>query len=81
MMLLAVMFWQLLSFFGGELHIYISRHTIVCHAAQEAGTPHGGYIDWKKENVIFTLLYLGDPLSDWNQICYRVAHQPGKSTY
>ena len=25
---------------------------------------HSGYIDRKKENVIFTLLYLGDPLSD-----------------
>ena len=95
-------------------------------AAQEAGTPHRGYIDRKKENVIFTLLeetkhhfhpfvcvkisscqythgvarrllgphdtlscvliiytllYLGDPLSDWNQICYRVARQPAESTY
>ena len=25
---------------------------IVCCAAQEAGTPHHGYIDRKKENVI-----------------------------
>ena len=45
----------------------VSRHTTVCHAAQEAGAPHRGYIDKKKENIIFTLLYLGDPLSDWNQ--------------
>ena len=41
-----------------------SRHTIVCRAAQEAGAPHREYIDRKKENVIFTLLYLGDSLSD-----------------
>ena len=60
---------------------YVSRRTIVCRAAQEAVAPHRGYIDRKKENVIFTLLYLGDPLSDWNQICYRVACQPGESTY
>ena len=46
----------------------LSRHTIECRAAQEAGVPHRGYIDRKNENVIFTLLYLGDPLSDWNQI-------------
>ena len=58
-----------------------SRHTIVCRAAQEAGAPHRGYIDRKKENVIFTLLYLGDPLFDWNQICYSVVCQPGESTY
>ena len=42
----------------------ISRHTIVCLAAQEAGAPHRGYIDRKtsrkKENVIFTPLHLGD---------------------
>ena len=42
----------------------VSRHTIVCRAAQEAGAPHREYIDRKKENVIFTLLYLGDGLSD-----------------
>ena len=35
------------------------------------------YIDRKNENVIFTPLYLGDHLSDWNQICYTVARQPG----
>ena len=50
-------------------------------AAQEAGTPHREYIYRKKENVIFTPLYLGDPLSDWNQLCYRVARQPGESTF
>ena len=54
---------------------------IVCRAAQEAGAPHRGYIDRKKENIIFTPLYLGDPLSDWNQICYRVACQLGESTF
>ena len=32
-------------------------------ACQEAGAPHRWYIDRKKESVIFTLLYLGDPLS------------------
>ena len=42
----------------------ISRHTVVCRAAQEAGMPHREYIYRKKENVIFTLLYLGDSLSD-----------------
>ena len=41
----------------------------MCHAAQEAGAPYREYIDRKKENVIFTPLYLGDPLSDWNQSC------------
>ena len=60
---------------------YISRHTIVCRAAQEAGAPHCEYIDRNKENVIFTPLYLGDTLSDWNQICYRVSRQLGKSTF
>ena len=55
------------------IRLYISRHTIVCRAAQEAGAPHREYTDRKKENVIFTHLYLGDTLSDWNQICYRVA--------
>ena len=34
--------------------IYISRHTIVCRAAQEAGAPHREYINRKKENAIFT---------------------------
>ena len=52
-----------------------SRHTIVCRAAQEAGAPHREYIDRKNENVIFTPLYLGDHLSNWNQICYTVARQ------
>ena len=63
------------------LPLNVSRHTILCHAAQEAGTSHCGYIDWKKENVTFTSLYLGDPLSNWNQICYRVARQLGESTF
>ena len=54
-----------------------SRHTIVCRTAQEAGAPHRGYIDRKKENVIFTPLYLSDPLSNWNQICYRVFASQG----
>ena len=46
--------------------MFISRHTIVCRVAQEAGASHYGYINKKKENVIFTSLYLGDTLSDWN---------------
>ena len=58
-----------------------SRHTVVCRAAQEAGAPHLEYIDRKNENVIFTPLYLGDHLSDWNQICYTVARQPRESTF
>ena len=33
------------------------------------------FIDRNKENIIFTPLYLDDPLSDWNQICCRVTHQ------
>ena len=36
------------------ISIYISRHTIVCRAAQEAGAPHREYINRKKENAIFT---------------------------
>ena len=59
----------------------ISRHTVVCRAAQEAGAPHREHIDRKNENVIFTPLYLGDHLSDWNQICYTVARQPRESTF
>ena len=58
-----------------------SRHTVVCRVAQEASAPHREYIYRKKENVIFTPLYLGDPLSNWNQICYTVARQPGESTF
>ena len=62
--------------------VYVqSRHTVVCRAAQEAGAPHREYIDRKNENVIFTPLYLGDHLSDWNQICYTVARQPRESTF
>ena len=49
--------------------VEISRHTIVCRAAQEAGAPHHCYIKRKKINVIFAPLYLGDPLSYWIQIC------------
>ena len=49
----------------------------MCCAAQEAGAPYREYIDRKKENVIFTHLYLGDTSSDWNQICCRVARQLG----
>ena len=63
------------------LVLYISRHTVVCRAAQEAGAPHREYIDRKNENVIFTPLYLGDHLSDWNQIWYTVARQPRESTF
>ena len=37
-----------------QVYIYISRHTIVCRAAQEAGAPHREYINRKKENAIFT---------------------------
>ena len=35
----------------------LSRHTVVCRAAQEAGVPHREYIYRKKVNAIFTLLY------------------------
>ena len=63
------------------IYVFISRHTIVCRAALEAGAPHREYIDRKNENVIFTPLYLGDHLSDWNQICYTVARQPRESTF
>ena len=59
----------------------LSRQTVVCRAAQEAGAPHREYINRKKVNAIFTPLYLSDPLSDWNQICYRVARQLGESTF
>ena len=48
--------------------LYISRHMIVCRAAQEAGMPYHEYINInrKKVNTIFTPLYLSDPLSNWN---------------
>ena len=57
-----------------ELKVYedavtVSRHAIVCRAAQETAAPHRGYTDRMKRNVIFTPLFLGDPLSDWNHIC------------
>ena len=32
----------------------VLRHTVVCHLAREASTPHREYIDRKKESVIFT---------------------------
>ena len=64
-----------------DLDYMVSRHTIVCRAAQGAGTPHHGYIDRKKENVILQPLYLSDTLSDWNQICCRVARELGESTF
>ena len=47
----------------------VSRHTVVCRTAQEVRAPHHEYINRKKENAIFTPLYLCDPLSDWNQMC------------
>ena len=31
----------------------LSRHTVVCRMAQEAGAPHHEYINRKKENTIF----------------------------
>ena len=68
-------------FFTAWLFLIRSRHTVVCRAAQEAGAPHREYIDRKNKNVIFTPLYLGDHLSDWNQICYTVARQPRESTF
>ena len=34
----------------------LSRHTVVCRAAQEAGAPHREYIYRKKVNAIFTPL-------------------------
>ena len=61
--------------------LWIYQDTIVCRAAQEADAPYRGYIDRKKENVIFTFLYLGDPLFHWNQSCCRVACQLGKFTF
>ena len=45
-------------FFTAWLFLIRLRHTIVCRAAQEAGAPH------RDQNVIFTLLYLSDSLSD-----------------
>ena len=33
--------------------VQISRHTVVCRAAQEAGAQPREYIDRKKENAIF----------------------------
>ena len=45
------------------LYSVTSRHMMVYHVAQEASMSHRGYIDRKKENVIFTPLYLSDPLS------------------
>ena len=35
---------------------YISRHTVVCRVAQEAGAPLREYIYRKKVNAIFTFL-------------------------
>ena len=41
-----------------DVHIVmcISRHTVVCRAAQVAGAPHREYIYRKKVNAIFTPL-------------------------
>ena len=74
-------FTNAFSLTEGPYPIVGSRHTIVCRVAQVAGVPHRGYIDRKKENVVFTPLYLGDTLSDWNQICCRAARQLGESTF
>ena len=60
---------------------HIKTHDSMSCGPRSWRRAHRGYIDSKKENVIFTLLYLSDPLSHWNQICYRVARQPGESTY
>ena len=37
----------------GASVLLISRHTVVCRAAQEAGAQPREYIDRKKENAIF----------------------------
>ena len=71
----------LISCTVANINSTISRHTVVCRAAQEAARHTREYIDRKNENVIFTPLYLGDHLSDWNQICYTVARQPRESTF
>ena len=34
--------------------LLITRHMVVCGAAQEVSMPHCEYIDRKKENAIFT---------------------------
>ena len=36
------------------MEVWVSRHTAVCRAAQEASVPHREYIDRKKENAICT---------------------------
>ena len=59
---------------------YIKTHDSVSCSPRSWRT-HRGYIDKKKENVIFTLLYLSDRLTDWNQICYTVVRQLGESAY
>ena len=41
---------------------HLSRHTIVCRAAQEAGAPHRGYIDRKK--------------TSFSHFCISVIHYP-----
>ena len=37
-------------------YFHVSRHTVVCRAAQVAGAPHREYIYRKKVNAIFTPL-------------------------
>ena len=37
------------------MHLQISIDTVMCHVAQEASTAHYGYIDRKKENMIFSI--------------------------
>ena len=50
-----IAFLRAALFFYSLVALYqISRHTVVCRAAQETGAPHREYIDRKKQNVIFT---------------------------
>ena len=62
-----------------KCEIEIKTHdSVSCGPRSRHFTPW--YINRKKENIIFTPLYLGDPLSNWNQLCYRITTcQPGES--
>ena len=61
------------------ISLHIKTHGMSCGPRSRRATRE--YINREKVNAIFTPLYLGDPLSDWNQSCYRRAGQLGESTF
>ena len=62
-----------------EVFSFETHNSVLRGQSSRCATP---WVYWQEErNIIFTPLHLCDPLTDWNQICYRIAHKLGESTF